>query len=302
MPAQLTELVDDFCEYLDLGLGRSPATVRSYKSDLFGFVNRFATLDQFTLDNVREWLAQAVADGKSRATIARRTASIKAFSGWLLRNGYNDIDVAARLVALKVQRTLPTVVSERTMTNIVEKPASTTEDTFVRDRAICELLYASGIRVSELCGLNTGDVDLKRQTARVTGKGNKQRVVPFGDQATAALSHWLNGVRSEMLISAGCTSGVDALFVGVRGKRIDPRQVRRIVETSGQEHGIGGLAPHALRHTAATHLLDNGADLRVVQEMLGHSSLNTTQIYTHVSTQRLKEAYKNAHPRAQKNL
>lgn len=157
-----------------------------------------------------------------------------------------------------------------------------------------ELLYATGMRVGELTGLNLSDIDLARGLARVTGKGNKQRVVPFGREATLALNEWLEFGRSELANG----KAEDAVFVGSRGGRIDQRQVRRVVERAGQRAGVSDISPHTLRHTAATHMLEGGADLRVVQEMLGHSSLQTTQIYTHVSAQRLKNVYDQAHPRA----
>lgn len=163
---------------------------------------------------------------------------------------------------------------------------------FLRDSAMLEFLYATGARVAELVSLDIGDVDLSRRTARVTGKGNKQRVVPFGDAAHDALRAWLKTGRPEL---AGET---EAVFVGTRGRRIDARQVRRVVERAAQVTGAPGLTPHGLRHSAATHLLEGGADLRIVQELLGHSSLQTTQVYTHVSAQRLKDVYARSHPRA----
>lgn len=187
---------------------------------------------------------------------------------------------------------LPTVLGAEQAGELVGNAVSHNEEEFARDSAILELLYATGMRVAELAGLDCDDVDLTRNTARVTGKGNKQRVVPFGRAAADALAHWLDDARPRM------AAVEDALFVGVRGKRIDVRQVRRIVERAGAVTGTPDLSPHGLRHSAATHLLEGGADLRVVQELLGHSSLQTTQVYTHVSAQRLQEVYRQAHPRA----
>ena len=291
---QVQAAVEDFAEYAELVLGRSPNTVKGYVADLRGLAGYVDTFDAFTLDALRRWLADAMSAGKSRATLARRTAAARAFSTWAYRRGDISTDAAARLKAPKVNRPLPTVVKGERAGDLVE--AGTADDAhpaeYLRDRAMLELLYATGIRVGEMTGLNLGDVDLARGLAQVTGKGNKQRVVPFGDEAAAAVSEWLEFGRAEL---AGDTQ---AMFVGSRGGRIDQRQVRRIVERAGQRAGVEHVSPHTLRHTTATHMLEGGADLRVVQEMLGHTSLQTTQIYTHVSAQRLKRVYDQAHPRA----
>ena len=294
---QIQAAVEDFAEHARLVLGRSENTVRAYQSDLAllsGVVDVFA---DFTLENLRLWLAGAVAQGKARSTLARRTASVRAFSSWAYRQGYLEADVAARLVTPKINRQLPTVVRPETAEEMVSgsdpvhEPADSPEA--LRDRAMLELLYATGIRVGELTGLNVGDVDLVRHVAKVTGKGNKQRVVPFGVPAARTVEEWLDGGRPEL-----ADDDEAALFVGSRGKRIDQRQVRRVVERAAQRAGASDVTPHSMRHSAATHLLEGGADLRVVQELLGHSSLQTTQIYTHVSAQRLKKVYDQAHPRA----
>ncbi len=293
---QVQAAVDDFADYASLVLGRSPNTVKGYASDLATLHGYADTFDAFTLEALRTWLADALTAGRSRATLARRTAAARAFSTWAYRQGYIDHDVAARLKAPKVNRALPNVVRGERATELVE--ADTADDAHpaehLRDRAMLELLYATGMRVGELTGLNLADIDLARGLARVTGKGNKQRVVPFGREATLALNEWLEFGRSELANG----KAEDAVFVGSRGGRIDQRQVRRVVERAGQRAGVSDISPHTLRHTAATHMLEGGADLRVVQEMLGHSSLQTTQIYTHVSAQRLKNVYDQAHPRA----
>ncbi|QGU04903.1 tyrosine recombinase XerC [Corynebacterium comes] len=289
--SQLEEAVEDFADHSRLVLGRSAATVRGYRSDLLDLAAHVPTFRHFTLPALRAWLALAVSEGKSRATIARRTASLRGFSSWALKQGHIDTDVAARLVTPKVNRPLPQVLNVRKAGEFVGNAASRDETEFLRDTAMLELLYATGVRVAELTGINVKDLDLTRNTVRVRGKGDKERVVPFGRAAADAVQQWLHSGRPTM---AGDTP---ALFVGVRGGRIDPRQVRRIVEKAGRVTGQR-ISPHGLRHTAATHLLEGGADLRVVQEMLGHSSLQTTQIYTHVSAERLKEVYSRAHPRA----
>ena len=289
---QLDEAIEDFAEYQRIVRGRSDATVRGYCSDLRLLATEVSDFSSFTLNSLREWLAHAVSEGKSRSTLARRTAAVRAFSTWAAREGYLKTDVAQRLATPKVGKHLPTVMSPSAAQELMGNVVSADEIHFLRDSAMLEFLYATGARVAELVGLNIGDIDVSRRTARVTGKGNKQRVVPFGDAAHDALCAWLQIGRPQL---AGDT---EAVFVGTRGGRIDPRQVRRVVERAAQVTGTPGLTPHGLRHSAATHLLEGGADLRIVQELLGHSSLQTTQVYTHVSAQRLKDVYARAHPRA----
>ena len=293
---QLQEAIADFAEHLHLVVGRSPATVAGYRSDLIDFCQHAHTFEDFTLVNLRAWLGAAVDAGKSRATIARRAAAARSFSSWCERQGYLDTNVAARLAVPKSGRSLPTVVTPTTAETLMVSSQATTEPEYLRDTAMLELLYATGIRVSELCGIDLADVNYSRNTVKVTGKGNKQRVVPFGDPAASALKAWRDHGRPHLLNPK--KPAHNALFLGARGGRIDPRMVRTVVARAGKQLSVDGLGPHSLRHSAATHMLDGGADLRVVQELLGHSSLQTTQIYTHVSTTRLKQAYNQAHPRA----
>lgn len=306
MAEQITQIeaaIDDFADHALLVKGRSPATVKGYRSDLRTLVPFAATFAEFTLPTLRAWLASALRSGLARSTMARRTAAVRAFSTWAYDRGYLDSDVAARLATPHVNRHLPDVVTPERAGKLVEADINfdATSPEAARDRAMLELLYATGMRVAELTGLNTADIDTSRRLARVTGKGNKQRVVPFGEHAASAIDVWL-ARRGELL--AGEDTSPDgaedaaALFLGSRGRRIDQRQVRRVVERAAQRTGDSDLSPHALRHSAATHMLEGGADLRVVQELLGHSSLQTTQIYTHVSAQRLKSVYDQAHPRA----
>lgn len=289
--SQMNSAIDDFCDYLSLVVGRSEATVRGYRSDLQSMSQAIPDLNHFTLTALREWMGAAVDAGKTRATLARRTASVKSFSTWAVKNGLLASDEAARLVSPKVTRELPRILGTTQAGEFVGNAVSGSEDEFRRDSAMLELLYATGMRVSELCGLDIDDVDRHRRMVRVLGKGNKERMIPFGEAADDAIGQWL-AVRHQM------AQVDDALFVGVRGRRIDTRQIRRIVDRAAMVTGVDHLSPHSLRHTAATHLLDGGADLRQVQEMLGHSSLQTTQIYTHVSSQRLLDAFRQAHPRA----
>ena len=293
---QLQEAIADFAEHLHLVVGRSPATVAGYRSDLIDFCQHAHTFEDFTLVNLRAWLGAAVDAGKSRATIARRAAVARSFSSWCERQGYLDTNVAACLAVPKSGRSLPTVVTPTAAETLMVSSQATTEPEYLRDTAMLELLYATGIRVSELCGIDLADVNYSRNTVKVTGKGNKQRVVPFGDPAASALKAWRDHGRPHLLNPK--KPAHNALFLGARGGRIDPRMVRTVVARVGKQLGVDGLGPHSLRHSAATHMLDGGADLRVVQELLGHSSLQTTQIYTHVSTTRLKQAYNQAHPRA----
>ncbi|MEX3503768.1 tyrosine recombinase XerC [Corynebacterium sp. LK2510] len=293
--SQIREAIDDFAEHARLVLGRSPATVRGYTSDLSSLPEQVTYFAEFTLPALRAWLADAHQRGLARTTLARRTAAVRAFSTWAFDHGHIDADVAARLAAPTVGRHLPTVVNAERASELVE--AEINDDNHpaeaLRDAAMLELLYATGIRVSELTNADCADVDAHRQTLKATGKGNKQRVVPFGAKAAEALSAWMAGGRIHL-----AHADETALFVGSRGRRIDPRQVRRVVERAAIRTGAGEISPHDLRHSAATHMLEGGADLRVVQELLGHSSLQTTQIYTHVSAARLKRVYDQAHPRA----
>lgn len=295
---QLEAAIDDFADHALLVKGRSEATVKGYRSDLRTLVEFAPTFADFTLITLRGWLADAMQRGLARSTMARRTAAARSFSTWAYERGYLDSDVAARLVTPQINRHLPDVVTPARAGELVEAEINPDADgpEAARDRAMLELLYATGMRVSELTGLNVDDVDVDRGLARVTGKGNKERVVPFGDNAKQALLAW-KARRGEVAAKGKADAG-HALFLGSRGGRIDQRQVRRVVERAAQRTGDSDLSPHALRHSAATHMLEGGADLRVVQELLGHSSLQTTQIYTHVSAQRLKSVYDQAHPRA----
>lgn len=301
---QVAEAVEDFAEYLKLVRGRSPATVRSYRSDLLSMARSIPRFEEFTLPAVRSWLARGLREGAARATLARRTASVRSFSSWAARSGFIGKDVGARLVTPKDSRHLPTVLSRDAAAQTVDSCGISDEGgsgavdfladaEALRDRAMLELLYATGIRVAELCGLDIGDVDEQRRTVRVTGKGDKQRTVPFGVPAMQAVRSWLAAGRPYLE-----REDRRALFLGRRGGRIDQRQVRRVVHRAGGAAGHPEISPHALRHSAATHLLEGGADLREVQEILGHSSMQTTQIYTHVSADRLRHVFRQAHPRA----
>lgn len=281
----------------------SPATVRAYRSDLADLVRSTSDpeLADLDIERLREWQWEATTAGLSKATAARRTSSVRAFFSWLRDEGLIDSDPSARLVAPKRGRTLPVVATSSALDEVLASAATraeTGDPLELRDHAVLEMLYGSGARVSELCGLDLDDVDRDNRTLRLRGKGDKERVVPYGLPAARALDAYL--VRGRPVLSARDDGGAGrAVFIGARGARLGPRAVHALVSrVVGPAVGAEALGPHALRHSAATHLLDGGADLRTVQEILGHASLGTTQIYTHVSGERLREAYRLAHPRA----
>ncbi len=295
-------LIAQYEEHLAIDCNLADNSIRGYVSDLQSFLAHIEKLNitefsDLELKHVRSWLANLQTTGAARSTLARRIVSMRAFTGWAYRNGWLSSDIAASLVVPKPHRTLPDVLNQndaqQMIDALIERNVETHAAKSRRDLAIVEVLYASGARVSEICGLDMRDLDQSRQTIKVLGKGNKERVVPLGGPAMTAINDYLSKARPEF---ANELSG-DAIFLGSRGKRIDQRTVREIVYRATAEVGVK-MGPHGLRHSAATHLLEGGADLRTVQEILGHSSLATTQIYTHVSPERLKSAYDQAHPRA----
>jgi integrase/recombinase XerC len=295
--------VEEFVRHLRAERGRSEHTVRAYRGDvesLLGHVRRRGGRgpDELDLDDLRSWLARLRSQGLSSATVARRASSARVFTAWAHRTGRLPNDVGSRLSVPRVARSLPQLLTPEQAEDVLDSMAADAADddpVLLRDRAIVELLYATGIRVAELCGLDGGDVDEPRRALRVLGKGGKERTVPFGAPAEAALRAWVRHGRPHL---AGERSG-PALFLGARGGRLDPRVARRVVhESVAREPHAPPLAPHGLRHSAATHLLEGGADLRSVQELLGHASVATTQRYTHVSIDHLRRAYQQAHPRA----
>jgi integrase/recombinase XerC len=303
LPIALEEALAGFSTYLRDERGRGPNTVRAYLgdvADLLGFAAEQGVAQPADLDLaiLRAWLAGMDRRGAARSTIARHVAAARSFTGWALRQGLVDVDPATRLGAPVARRGIPEVLRPGQVEDLMAVAAVRADDAgpvHQRDVAMLELLYATGIRVSELVGMQCADLDWSRQTARVMGKGARERVVPFGNPAARALHTWIDEGRVRMVRPA---SG-DALFLGARGGRVDARVVRRAV------HGLlahvpdaPDMGPHGLRHSMATHLVEGGADLRSVQEVLGHASLGTTQIYTHVSIERLRSSYDRAHPRA----
>lgn len=290
-----------FERHLRAERSRSPHTVRAYLGDVRAFLDATEPdqgLAAVTLADLRAWLGSLAGQGAARASVARRSAALRTFFAWAHRAGVVETDPALRLAAPKRHRSLPPVLS-RADTDALLHVAQTASDdadaVHVRNLAMLELLYATGIRVGELVMLDVDDADFAIDVVRVIGKGDKERTVPFGLPARHALRQWLDTARPALVTER---SG-PALFLGRRGGRVDPRQVRQIVhDLLRHVPDAPDLGPHGLRHSAATHLLEGGADLRMVQELLGHSSLATTQIYTHVSIDRLRASYAQAHPRA----
>ncbi|WP_194419728.1 tyrosine-type recombinase/integrase [Microbacterium abyssi] len=298
----LTVAADAFAAHLEQVRRLSPATVRAYRADLRDLSASVGDvpLRGVDLEALRDWLWRATQRGDARSTLARRAAAARSFFAWAKDEELIGLDPALRLIAPKRGRTLPAVASKDGMRELLDDRARIAADgdpAALRDHAILELLYGSGMRVSELCSLDIDDLDLDRCTARVLGKGSKERVVPFGRPAGAAVGAYLT--RGRPVLLARATSPTPAVFLGARGGRMGPRAVYSLVaDALGPIIGSDAVGPHALRHSAATHLLDGGADLRAVQEILGHASLGTTQIYTHVSSERLTATYRLAHPRA----
>lgn len=294
------QLLARYGDFLELRLGRSAQTRRSYCSDLRNLSEYLAGSDRGLLSVdlriLRSWLGSMRQEGLSARTLRRRVAAIKSFTAWAQADGLLAIDPAAMLESPKGPSQLPTVLSAAQTRELLDTASNAGSDTErIADVAIAELLYGSAIRVSELCGLDIDEVDFDQRVARVFGKGAKQRVVPFGPAASRSLKSWLEVGRPSWVTA----SSPPAVFLGPRGGRIDPRRVRARISVMAEQAGqTSELSPHSLRHSAATHMLESGADLRAVQELLGHSSLATTQIYTHVSVERLRASYASAHPRA----
>lgn len=328
LPDAFAAALDGFVRHLSAERSLSTATVTAYTADIASLLDHACRMGitapaGLQLATLRSWLARLRTAGAAPASLARRAAAARAFTGWCRRTGRSDTDAGARLASPKAARTLPTVLREDQARQMLDGepskipavssgagspdtgPSDTTSAVTdsdpveramaLRDNAILEVLYASGIRVSELTGLNLGDVDRHRRVLRVFGKGSKERTVPYGLPADVAIGNWLEAGRQALVTP---DSGA-ALFVGRRGGRIDQRAVRTLVHRrTAAVEGAPEMAPHGLRHSAATHLLSGGADLRSVQELLGHASLATTQVYTHVSAERLAAVYRQAHPRA----
>lgn len=301
----IEDILDSYARELSLRRGLANHTVTAYVAEarsLLEFVAELAQagpdepvdLTNLELADVRAWLARAQAQGQARSSLARHSASIRTFCSWLHRSGHTEADAAARLKAPKASNALPHVLTQdqaRTLLSYCHDKAKSGHPVDLRNAAALELLYASGLRISELCALDVASLR-PDATVRVLGKGNKERIVPYGVPAQRALSAYL---PAREALKAGPTP---ALFLGARGGRMGPRSMRDVVHRMASAAGVPDITPHDLRHSAATHLLEGGSDLRSVQELLGHSSLATTQRYTHVSAERLRAAFAQAHPRA----
>lgn len=303
LPPALVEALAGFADFQRLQAGRSDHTVRAYAgdlSDLMGWLvdQGIGRLVDVRLADLRAWLAGQQAAGLAPATLQRRSGAVRVFFRWARAQGLIDADPAAAMKSPKVPKRLPEALSQTDadtmLTAIVDAAGLDESPTGARDVAILEVLYSSGLRVAELCGLDLDDIDRDRRVVRVLGKGNRQRSVPIGEPALRAVDAWLARRGEWVKPDSGA-----AVFLGRRGGRLDQRVARRVVhEAMKAVPEAPEIGPHGLRHAMATHLLEGGADLRSVQEMLGHASLATTQIYTHVSGERLKQAFQQAHPRA----
>lgn len=303
LPDAFARVLGAYEQHLVAERDLAPHTVRAYLADVTSLLDHASRLGlgevaEIDLRTLRSWLARQQTTGKARTTLARRSTAARVFTAWLERTGRSSTDAGAALARPKPHRELPAVLRADEASRLIEVAVEAADDgsaVGVRDIAMLELLYATGIRVGELTGLDVDDLDHDRRVVRVLGKGRKERTVPYGRPAARALDFWLRQGRPALVRDG---SG-PALFLGARGGRIDQRAVRSMVHRRISDvPGAPDIGPHGLRHTAATHLLEGGADLRSVQELLGHASLATTQLYTHVSTDRLRRAYAQAHPRA----
>jgi integrase/recombinase XerC len=299
LPAALADALSAFARHLSLERNRSPHTVRAYTGDVAALLEHARRMGvtgpaELDLAVLRSWLARSRASGAARATLARRGSAARAFTAWAARTDRLETDPGPLLASPRGGRPLPEVLRQDEAVRLLDE-VDGEEPADLRDRLVLELLYATGVRVAELCGLDLDDVDRERRVLRVMGKGAKERTVPFGVPAERALDAWLTMGRPAWVRPG---SG-PALLLGRRGGRLDPRAARTVVHRRlAAVPGAPDLGPHGLRHSAGTHLLEGGADLRTVQELLGHATLASTQIYTHVSVERLRTTYERAHPRA----
>lgn len=299
LPDAMRDAADEFARHLEAGRNRSVHTVRAYRADVVSLLDHVVRLGgtdpaDITIAALRSWLARLRTTGAARTSLGRRAAAARAFTAWAYRTDRLPADPGRLLASPKAHRELPEVLrADQAAALVTGAGPAHHEPAALRDRLVLELLYATGVRVSELCGLDVTDVDRGRRLIRVVGKGAKERSVPYGAPADQALDGWLKHGRPAVV-----RKPTPALLLGLRGGRLQPTTVRQIVSWYAAAAGLPHTSPHGLRHSAATHLLDNGADLRSVQELLGHASLTSTQIYTHVSMERLRAAYRQAHPRA----
>jgi len=294
---QVAAVLDRFLRHLELERGRSPRTVRAYRADLTTLLAPLPTVAALDLPVLRRWLAAGHTAGVSRSTLARRAAAARTFTAWACRAGLLADDPGGRLVSPRARPGLPAVLDTgqaAALLDVAASGAAEDDPLALRDLLVLELLYATGVRVGELCGLDVADLDRSRRTVRVLGKGARERTVPFGEPAARAVDRWLDAGRPAVVRSGS----PPALLLGARGGRLDPRIARAVVHQGMRAVADApDVGPHGLRHAAATHMLEAGADLRFVQELLGHAQLATTQLYTHVTVARLRSVHEQAHPR-----
>jgi integrase/recombinase XerC len=295
---RIAAVLDDFTTHLEAERGRSAHTVRAYRGDLAGLLAGLDDLAELDLPALRRWLAAGHAAGAGRSTLARRAAAARSFTAWARRTGRIATDPGARLVSPRPRPALPAVLAVEQAAAVLdaaESGAAEGEPVALRDLLVLEMLYATGVRVAELCGLDLDDVDPGRRALRVVGKGDRERTVVYGVPAAAAMVRWLESGRPALVRDGS----PPAILLGARGGRLDARIAREVVHRAmSAVPGTPDIGPHGLRHAAATHMLEGGADLRYVQELLGHAKLATTQLYTHVTVERLKVVHEQAHPRA----
>jgi integrase/recombinase XerD len=294
----------EFLFWMENDQGRAANTVAAYRRDLAGYTTWLAARGRSIEDVDGAGLLEFVAERRATAapaSVARQLAAIRMLHRYLVIHAeLRADDPTAELEGVRVPAGLPKPLSEAQVTSLLDAVVAT-DPLGVRDRALLELLYATGARISEVCGLSMGDIDFDQRLVRLFGKGSKERIVPYGRAAGAALDEWFSP-RGRVLLAPGewrRRSDAEAVYLNARGRRLTRQSAWAVVKRYGRRAGISGeLSPHVLRHSCATHLLDHGADLRVVQEMLGHASISTTQVYTKVSQERLWEVYRRAHPRA----
>lgn len=307
LPEAFGTALEGFVRHLSAERRRSAHTVRAYRGDVAGLLQHAAgagcqSVADIDLAVLRGWLGVGSRSGAARSTLARRGSAARAFTAWAQATGWRRDDPGQSLVAPRVVRAVPSVLGAGQVAALLDGlPADRLDGSptelpaaLLRDAAALEVLYSTGARVSELCGLDLADVDEERRTVRLFGKGSRERTAPLGLPAVRAVQHWVDRGRPRL---ATVASG-SALLLGDRGGRLGPRAVHRLLQRRSRDEGLPPTSPHGLRHAAATHLLEGGADLRTVQELLGHASLATTQIYTYVSAERLRSSYEQAHPRA----
>lgn len=306
----MEQLVEQFLEHLRYERNVSAHTLRNYRIDLEQFLEHLSgskspdkkrttpAVEEIDHLTIREWLATLHSAQKQKSSIARKLAALRTFFQFLVREGLLELNPAKLVSTPRQEKKLPNHLSVEEAVRFIESPDPET-DLGKRDRAMLELMYATGVRVAELVTMNLGDIDFRSQLIRVTGKRRKQRIVPFGDPAGEALRNYLK-IREKFLFNAPVSKrDEEALFLNYQGTRITTRSVGRMVDKYIRLcAGMHNISPHSLRHSFATHLLDSGADLRDIQELLGHARLSTTQVYTHVSMEKLIEVYDKAHPKA----